>query len=62
MDFYAYHFTDVDPLPFGSMESYPYPGKNFPLDDDHLKYFLEYNTRYMSGHEATGFSFTYQTK
>jgi len=59
MDFYAYDFTSVDPLPFRSMGSYPYPSKSFPLDDEHLKYFLEYNTRYMSGHEARGFAFDY---
>ncbi len=62
MDFYAYEFSEVDPLPFHSMGSYPYPGKIFPADDDHLKYFLEYNTRYMSGHEARGYSFGYPSK
>jgi len=59
MDFYAYDFTSVDPLPFGNMGVYPYPGKSFPLDDPHLKYLLEYNTRYMSGHEAPGYAFHY---
>jgi tetratricopeptide (TPR) repeat protein len=62
MDFYAYDFDDVEPLPFQSMGSYPYPGRSFPLDEDHLKYLLEYNTRYMSGHEATGYSFGYPSK
>ncbi len=62
MDFYAYDFSDVEPLPFQSMGSYPYPGKSFPLDEDHLKYLLEYNTRYMSGHEAKGYSFGYALK
>ena len=59
MDFYAYDFTHVDPLPFGDMGVYPYPGKAFPLDDAHLNYILEYNTRHMSGNEAPGFSFDY---
>lgn len=59
MDFYAYDFTSVDPLPFGNMGLYPYPGKSFPLDESHLNYLLEYNTRYMSGHEATGYAFHY---
>jgi len=59
MDFYAYDFTNVDPLPFREMGIYPYPGKSFPLDDVHLNYLLEYNTRYMSGNEAHGYAFDY---
>ena len=60
MDFYAYDFTNVDPLPFANMGDYPYAAdKSFPLDDAHLNYLLEYNTRYMSGHESTGFRFDY---
>ena len=60
MDFYAYDFTRVDPLPFGDMGAYPYPrGKSFPLDDAHLNYILEYNTRFMSGNEARGYRFDY---
>ena len=59
MDFYAYDFDRVAPLPFGKMGEYPYPGKSFPLDDEHLNYLLEYNTRYMSGREARGFTFQY---
>jgi tetratricopeptide (TPR) repeat protein len=60
MDFYAYDFTSVDPLPFHDMDGYPYPSdRSFPLDDAHLNYILEYNTRYMSGHEARGYRFDY---
>ncbi|MGO9125939.1 MAG: CRTAC1 family protein, partial [Terriglobales bacterium] len=59
MDFYAYDFDRVAPLPFGEMGGYPYPGKSFPLDDAHLNYLLEYNTRYMSGNEARGYEFDY---
>ena len=59
MDFYAYHGDTVDPLPFRDMETYPYPGKSFPSDADHLNYLLEYNTRFMSGNEASGYSFEY---
>ena len=59
MDFYAYDFDHVAPLPFRDMGGYPYPGESFPLDDSHLNYLLEYNTRYMSGHEARGFAFDY---
>jgi tetratricopeptide (TPR) repeat protein len=60
MDFYAYDFDHVDPLPFRGMDGYPYNGKSFPLDDTHLNYLLEYNTRYMSGNES-GFSFDYHS-
>jgi tetratricopeptide (TPR) repeat protein len=62
MDFYAYQGNSVDPLPFRSMGTYPYPGKSFPLDDEHLKYLLEFNTRHMSGHEASGYAFRYAEK
>jgi tetratricopeptide (TPR) repeat protein len=65
MDFYAADANFVAPLPFLSMGDYPYgPPKAFPLDDEHLKYLLEYNTRYMSGHEQRGYAFDYgeQTK
>ena len=61
MDFYAYDFDRVTPLPFGDMGGYPYPGKSFPLDDFHLNYLLEYNTRYMSGHESRSFGFEYDS-
>ena len=60
MDFYAYDFTSVDPLPFRDMPGYPYPrDKSFPLDDAHLNYILEYNTRYLSGNEPRGYRFDY---
>jgi hypothetical protein len=60
MDFYAYDFTSVEPLPFGNMGAYPYSSdKSFPLDDAHLSYILEYNTRYMSGNEPRGYRFDY---
>lgn len=59
MDFYAYDFTRVDPLPFLNLGTYPYPGKSFPLDDPHLNYLLEFNTRYMSGNESRGYAFDY---
>jgi tetratricopeptide (TPR) repeat protein len=60
MDFYAYDSTNVEPLPFREMGIYPYPGKSFPLDNAHLNYLLEYNTRYVSGHEARGYAFDYR--
>ena len=59
MDFYAYHGDEVAPLPFADMGTYPYPAKTFPSDAEHLNYLLEYNTRFMSGNESSGFSFQY---
>ena len=61
MDFYAADGNYVAPLPFLSMGEYPYPPrKMFPLDDEHLKYLLEYNTRHMSGNEQRGYWFDYR--
>ena len=63
MDFYAAEGNYVAPLPFLSMGEYPYPSKkSFPLDDAHLNYLLEYNTRHMSGHEQRGYWFDYGEK
>ncbi len=59
MDFYAYRGDTVTPLPFREMRNYPYPGQSFPSDTEHLHYLLEYNTRFMSGNEAGGYSFHY---
>ncbi|MGB6385452.1 MAG: FG-GAP-like repeat-containing protein [Terriglobales bacterium] len=59
MDFYAYRGDTVDPLPFRDMRAYPYPGQSFPADAEHINYLLEYNTRFMSGNEASGYSFQY---
>ena len=59
MDFYAYRGDTVDPLPFREMRSYPYPAQSFPSDADHMNYLLDYNTRFMSGNEASGYSFQY---
>jgi tetratricopeptide (TPR) repeat protein len=58
MDFYAFDFDRVTPLPYAAMKNYP-PQQMFPLDASHLDYLLEYNTRYMSGHEPPGFAFDY---
>ena len=60
MDFYAYRGDTVDPLPFNAMGTYPYKNKSFPADPDHQNYLLEYNTRFMSGNEAGGYSFHYR--
>jgi tetratricopeptide (TPR) repeat protein len=62
MDFYAYHPTEVDPLPFRAMGTYPYPGKSFPADAKHVDYLLQYNTRHLSGNEPRGYAFEYSDK
>jgi hypothetical protein len=59
MDFYAYRGDTVEPLPFRGMNGYPYREQSFPDDTDHLNYLLEYNTRFMSGNEPSGYSFQY---
>jgi tetratricopeptide (TPR) repeat protein len=60
MDFYAAEGNTVDPLPFRAMGTYPYPRKSYPLDDNHLKYLLEYNTRHVSGNEPRGYWYDFQ--
>jgi tetratricopeptide (TPR) repeat protein len=60
MDFYAAEGNFVAPLPFLKMGDYPYPpGRSFPLDDAHVNYLLEYNTRHVSGNEPRGYWFDY---
>jgi tetratricopeptide (TPR) repeat protein len=60
MDFYAAEANTVHPLPFRTMGTYPYPkGRSFPLDDAHVNYFLDYNTRHLSGNEPKGYRFDY---
>ena len=60
MDFYAAEGNYVAPLPFLSMGAYPYaPKKSYPMDDTHVNYLLEYNTRHMSGNEQPGYWFDY---
>jgi tetratricopeptide (TPR) repeat protein len=63
MDFYAAEGNFVAPLPFLRMGDYPYTSnKSFPLDDAHVNYLLEYNTRHMSGNEQRGYWFDYGQK
>ena len=60
MDFYAAEANTVHPLPFRAMGTYPYPkSRSFPLDDAHVDYFLDYNTRHLSGNEPRGYRFDY---
>jgi hypothetical protein len=62
MDFYAADGNTVEPLPFRRMGTYPYPGKSFPGDDDHLKYMLQFNTRFVSGNEPRGYSYEFPSR
>jgi len=62
MDFYAADGSTVEPLPFERMGTYPYPGKSFPLDEEHMDYMLKYNTRFVSGNEPRGYAYQYGVK
>ncbi len=51
MDFHSAHSLNVSPLPFHDMSSYPYPtSETYPQDEEHMKYELEYNTRWIKGY------------
>jgi tetratricopeptide (TPR) repeat protein len=62
MDFYAAEGNTVEPLPFRSMRTYPYQGKSFPRDAQHLDYMLKYNTRFVSGNEPQGYSYDFNSR
>jgi len=62
MDFYAAEGFTVEPLPFHAMGTYPYPGKAYPVDGDHLRYLLDYNTRHVSGNEPSSYAFDYHSQ
>jgi hypothetical protein len=62
MDFYAAYGDTVAPLPFHTLLPFPYPaGIGYPTDADHLQYFLEYNTRAISGPAGNSFQFHYNS-
>jgi tetratricopeptide (TPR) repeat protein len=59
-DFYAAYAFTVEPLPKHGLVSYPYEaGKEYPLDDEHLKYQFEYNTRSRSDRLPRNLRYTY---
>jgi hypothetical protein len=59
-DFYAAYAFTVEPLPKHGLVSYPYEaGKQYPLDDEHLKYQFEYNTRSRSDRLPGTLRYTY---
>ncbi len=60
MDFCAAHGDTVAPLPFHTLVPYPYPaGIGYPMDAEHLRYWLEYNTRPVSGPAGPLYQFQY---
>ena len=62
LDFYAAHAFTVEPLPRHTLLSYPYPeGKEYPLDNEHLQYELEYNTRMRSDRLPENLRYDYAT-
>jgi Tfp pilus assembly protein PilF len=62
LDFYAAHAFTVEPLPRHTLLSYPYPeGKEYPLDNEHLQYELEYNTRMRSDRLPENLRYDYPT-
>jgi hypothetical protein len=60
MDFYeASPFTVAD-MPFHGMSAYPYPAiEHFPDDASTLKYRLDWNERFESGHTPNGYQLRY---
>ncbi len=60
MDFYAAEGFRVSPLPFHAMKGYP--GEEYPLDEGHVNYVLDYNDVYQSGAMPPEFRFAYRTK
>ena len=61
MDFYeASPFTVAD-MPFHGMSTYPYPAnEHYPLDEQRMRYELEWNDRFVSGRAAQHYGFDYK--
>jgi tetratricopeptide (TPR) repeat protein len=60
LDFYAAHAFSVEPLPRHTLIPYPYPaGQEYPEDEGHLLYQLEYNTRTRSGRMPPSLRYRY---
>jgi hypothetical protein len=60
MDFYGAQAQNVAPLPFHDMGTYPYPASHkYPDDQDHLKYELEYNDRFLFHEVSQRYHFDY---
>jgi tetratricopeptide (TPR) repeat protein len=62
LDFYAAQGFTVEPLPKHSLTPYPYPeGSEYPVDPEHLKYELHYNTRQRSDHMPSTLRYDYKS-
>lgn len=59
MDFYAADPNTVAPLPFHAMGAYP-PRGAYPDDPEHLRYRLDFNTRFVGNSEPRSFQFHYK--
>jgi Tfp pilus assembly protein PilF len=60
LDFYAAYAFTVEPLPRHGLVPYPYAeGKQYPLDEEHLKYELDYNTRSRSDRMPENLRYNY---
>lgn len=60
LDFYAAHAFTVEPLPHHTVLPYPYPeGQDYPADDEHLRYQLEFNVRQRSDHLPSTLRYNY---
>ncbi len=61
MDFYAAYGDTVSPLPFHAMHHYPYaPPEDYPAEEPHLRYRLDYNTHEASGRLLGSYRFSYR--
>ena len=62
MDFYEASPFLVGALPFHGMSTYPYAtGEEYPTDDAHTSYQLEWNTRFESGSPEHQYQFHYSS-
>ena len=62
LDFYAAKAFTVEPLPHHGLLAYPYPaGKEYPLDNEHLGYQFDYNTRQRSDRMPGNLRYEYPT-
>ncbi|MEM2387898.1 MAG: right-handed parallel beta-helix repeat-containing protein [Candidatus Thermoplasmatota archaeon] len=52
--------STVEPLPFRSMSTYPYPeSEHYPSNEEYLNYLANWNTRYYEGEKKAGISLPY---
>jgi Flp pilus assembly protein TadD len=60
LDFYAANAFTVEPLPRHGLTAYPYPvDKQYPMDEEHLRYQFDYNTRQRSDRLPSNLRYDY---